>query len=90
MAAARIIRRKLIATAIISVIMSVGAIIHGVFLDLNVAQLERLSLEALLVTFAAVFCLLLVLEWIFDLENTNEFKQLGQRVRKLERAAKGQ
>ena len=82
------IKRKLIATLVFSIFASLGAIIHGVFLDLDTSQLQRLSIEGILITFAIVFPSILLLEWIFDLENKEEFKVLENRVASLERKRK--
>lgn len=82
------IKRKLITTLVFSIFASLGAIIHGVFLDLDVSQLQRLSIEGFLITFVIVFPSILLLEWIFDLENKEEFKILENRVASLERKRK--
>jgi len=39
-----------------------------VILDLNVAQLSRITVGGFLVTLPAVFIALLTLEWVFDLD----------------------
>ncbi|MBI2629905.1 hypothetical protein HYW76_02295 [Candidatus Pacearchaeota archaeon] len=61
------------------------AIIHGIFLDLDLSQIKRLSFEGFLLTFIVVFPSLLLLEWIFDLENHEEFKIVEKRISKLEK-----
>jgi amino acid transporter len=77
-------KRKLITTLIFSLIASIGLIIHGVFFDLDFSQIERLSIGGFILTFIMVFGALLIMEKIFDLENHEEFKELEQRVSKLE------
>ena len=79
------IKRKIIATLVFSILASIGAIIHGIFLDLDFSQIQRLSLDGFLVTFLVVFPSLLLLEWIFDLENHEEFKILEKRISKIEK-----
>lgn len=79
------IKRKIIATLIFSVFASIAAIIHGVFIDSDISQIKRLSIEGFVLTFLIVFPGLLFLEWIFDLENKEEFKILERRVKKLEK-----
>jgi hypothetical protein len=79
------IKRKIIATLVFSILASSGAIIHGIFLDLDFSQIQRLSLDGFLVTFLVVFPSLLLLEWIFDLENHEEFKILEKRISKIEK-----
>ena len=82
------VRRKILATLVFSILASIGAIIHGIFLDLDFNQLQRLSLEGFLVTFLVVFPSLLLLEWIFDLENHEEFKIVEKRISALEKRKK--
>jgi heme/copper-type cytochrome/quinol oxidase subunit 4 len=79
------IKRKIIATLVFSILASIGAIIHGIFLDLDFSQIQRLSLDGFLVTFLVVFPSLLLLEWIFDLENHEEFKILEKRISNIEK-----
>lgn len=81
----KVIGRKLLATLLFSAISTIGIIIHGVFLDLDFTQIERLSLGGFITTFIVVFVTLLILEKIFDLENHEEFIELEKRVSKLER-----
>ncbi|MGV8142659.1 MAG: hypothetical protein ACP5NS_03415 [Candidatus Pacearchaeota archaeon] len=79
------VRRKLIATIFFSLIASVGLIIHGVFFDAKLEDIKRLSIEGFFLTFLVAFPTLLLLEWIFDLENKEEFKILERRVTQLEK-----
>ena len=82
------VKRKILATFVFSILASIGAIIHGIFLDLDFSQIQRLSLEGFFVTFLVVFPSLLLLEWIFDLENHEEFKILEKRISNLEKKKK--
>jgi hypothetical protein len=79
------VRRKFIATFLFSLLASAGCIIHGIFFDLDFGQLKRLSFEGFLFTFFVVFPSLLLLEWIFNLEDKEEFKILEKRISKLEK-----
>jgi len=79
------VKRKIAATFVFSILASIGAIIHGIFIDLDFSQLQRLSLEGFLLTFLVVFPSLLFLEWVFDLENHEEFKIVEKRVSSLEK-----
>ncbi len=78
------VKRKIFATFIFSFFASVGGIIHGIFFDLDFAQIKRLSFEGFILTFIIIFPALLLLEWIFDLENHAEFKQIEKRISRLE------
>ena len=73
------------ATVVFSVVASVLMIIHGVFLDLDISQIGRLSVEGYLFTFVLVFVGLIILEWIFNIEEDAEILALKKRVGKLER-----
>ena len=61
-------KKQLLAMLGLSVLGAILLVIHGVFLDLNVSQLSRLTIGGFLVTMPAVFIALLVLEWVFDLD----------------------
>jgi hypothetical protein len=67
---------------------AIGLIIHGVFFDVNFGDIQRLSLEGFFFTFVVVFPTLLLLEWIFDMENHEEFAILEERVTELEKNQK--
>ena len=82
------VKRRLVATLLFSVFASVIGIIHGIFFDLDFSQIKRLSLGGFILTFIVVFVLMLLLEWIFDLENHNEIKNLRKRISKLEKKSK--
>ncbi len=79
------IRRKFIATILFSLIASLFSIVHGIFLDADITQLKRLSLEGFLLTFTIIFPTLLLLEWLFNLEDHEEFKIIEKRITKLEK-----
>lgn len=81
----KVVKRKLLATFIFSLISAIGLIIHGVFFDLNFKEIERLTIGGFTLTFILVFFTLLILEKIFDLENHEEFIELEKRVSKLEK-----
>ncbi len=78
------INKKLIATLLFAILASIGLIIHGIFFDLDFSQIKRFTLEGFLLTFFVTFPTMLLLEWIFDLENKEEFKLLESKVHKLE------
>ncbi len=47
----KIFKSKLLSTLVFSVIASALLIIHGVFFDLDVTQIQRLTLEGFVFTF---------------------------------------
>lgn len=79
------VKRKFIATLLFSILTSIASIIHGIFLDVDITQIRRLSIEGFFLTFLIMFPFLLLLEWIFDLENKEEFKILENRIKDLEK-----
>ncbi len=68
-----------------SILVSIGAIIHGIFFDLAWDKIKRLTFGGLIFTFVVVFPGVLFLEWVFDINNKVEMERLERRVRKLER-----
>ena len=82
------VKRKLIVTLIFSILAAGVSIVHGIFFDADFSQLQRLSIEGFILTFIILFPTLLFLEWMFDLENHEEFSNLEKRVKKLENKRK--
>lgn len=80
--------RKLLITLLVSILAPIALIAHGVYFDADISQLKRITLEGFILTFVITFPALLFLEWMFDLNNKVEFKQLEARVRKLEQKRK--
>ena len=79
------LKKKLLATFIFSLIASIAAIVHGVFLDLDTSQIQRLSLGGFIATFIVIFISLRLLEWIFNLEDEEELRGLKRRVGRMEK-----
>ena len=69
----------------ISLLGSFVRIIHGVFFDFNFKGIGRFSLVGFLLTLLLVFPFLLLLEWLFDLNNFEEFRILEGRIKSLEK-----
>jgi hypothetical protein len=81
----KISKKQIIGLFLISLLGSFVGIIHGVFFDLNFKEIGRLSLEGFLLTLLVVFPFLLLLEWLFDLNNFEEFRILEGRIKSLEK-----
>lgn len=60
---------QLILTAVLSFILSFLLITHGVFFDLNLSDFARLNGGGFIITSILVFFGLLLIEYIFDLNN---------------------
>ena len=78
-------KKKLFATFLFSVAASILLIIHGVFFDLEIEQIKRLTIEGFVFTFILVFIGLIVLERIFTLEEDAEIINIKKRLNKLEK-----
>ena len=73
------------ATILFSLSAAVLLIVHGLFFDLDISQISRLSVEGFAVTFVLVFIGLLILEWIFDIEEHDEILEIKKRLGRLEK-----
>lgn len=80
--------KKIVATAIFSLISSFIAIVHGIFFDLDFAQIKRITFGGFVLTFILIFICLVILEWIFDVQNHEEFQRMEKRISKLEKRRK--
>ena len=69
---------------IFSLLVAVGAIIHGIYMDLNLTEIRRLTSEGIMLTTLVVFPGLLVTEWLFDMDNKKKMKELEERIKELE------
>ncbi len=77
--------KKIFATIIFSVVASALMIVHGLFFDLDVSQIKRLSIEGFLFTFVLVFVGLVILEKIFNIEEDSEIVGIKKRIGKIEK-----
>ena len=77
-----IIRRQILILFVFSLLTSIAVIIHGIFFDLDFAQIKRLTLEGLLLTLFIIFPAILFLEWIFDINNRERFDRMERMLKK--------
>ncbi len=80
--------KKLFATFIFSVVVSLMMIAHGIFFDLEFSQIKRISFEGFVFTFVLVFIGLIILEKIFNIEEDAEIIAIKKRLRKVEKQNK--
>jgi len=73
---------------IVSLLLAIAAIIHGVFFDLDFEQIKRLTIGGIIFTLIVVFPVVLFLEWVFDLNNKKKFDEIDKRLNKLEKKRK--
>jgi len=76
------LRRQVLILFVFSVLVSIGAIIHGVFMDLDFTQIKRLTFEGLILTLVVVFPAVLFLEWVFDINNRKRLKKIERKLGK--------
>tara|TARA_Y100000310_G_scaffold333670_2_gene411682 strand:+ start:516 stop:782 length:267 start_codon:yes stop_codon:yes gene_type:complete len=84
----KLIKKQILILFVLSVFISIGLIIHGIFFDLDVTQIKRLTIEGLILTLIIVFPLIIFLEWIFDLNNREKFDIIKKRIDKIEKKRK--
>jgi len=75
--------KQLIAVLIFSIAASILSIIHGVFFDSDFSQIKRLTLTGFFSTFILVYLGLILLEWIFDLNNQQEMIKINRKINKI-------
>ena len=78
-------QKKVLSTFIFAVIASILLIIHGVFFDLDISQIKRLTFEGFIFTFILVFIGLIILEKIFNIEEDKEIINIKKRLNKIEK-----
>ena len=83
-----LVKKQVLILAVFCLLVSVGAIIHGIFFDLAFEEIRRLTLGGLVFTFVIVFPGALFLEWVFDINNKKKYDELERRIIKLENARK--
>ena len=63
-----------------SLLISVLAIAHGMFFDLDITQIKRLTFTGIVITMFLTLLMLFFLEWVFDLDNEAKIKKLGEEI----------
>jgi heme/copper-type cytochrome/quinol oxidase subunit 4 len=83
-----LVKRQVLILLVFSLLVSVGAIIHGIFFDLAFEEIKRLTLSGLIFTLVIIFPGIVFLEWIFDINNKKKYDVLERRIIKLEEKRK--
>jgi len=81
----KLLRKQVLILLIFAILISIACIIHGVFFDLDFEQIKRLTILGLIFTLIVIFPSLLFLEWVFDLNNKEKFKEIENRLKRLEK-----
>ena len=76
--------KQILTLFVVSVVGAAAGIIHGIFFDLDLSQMGRLSLFGVVFTTVVVFPAILFLEYVFDLNNRERARQLNERIAALE------
>jgi len=84
----KLVGKQVLILLVFSFLISVGAIVHGIFFDLEFEEIGRLTIEGLIFTLVVVFPAILFLEWIFDINNRKRYDEVNRRLNKLERRRK--
>lgn len=77
--------KQLWAVLIFSIVLSLASIAHGIFFDLDFSQIQRLTLGGFISTFILVYLGLILLEWIFDLNNKEEMTKINKKINKIKK-----
>lgn len=83
-----LIKKQVLIILIFSLLLTIAGIIHGIFFDLDWAQIKRLTIEGIILTLLIVFPGILFLEWVFDINNKQKFDRLEKKIKILERKNK--
>jgi len=77
-----LLKKQILILFVFSILLAVAAIIHGIFFDLDIEQIKRLTLEGFSLTLLVIFPAILFLEWVFDLNNKKKFEEIEKKLKK--------
>ncbi|MBT4277685.1 hypothetical protein HOD96_02990 [Candidatus Falkowbacteria bacterium] len=81
-------KRQFIILLIASFFGALLAIVHGIFFDLDIGELGRLTIGGTFATTAILFLVLLFLEWVFDLDNEKKIDELTKEIEEIKKKIK--
>jgi len=76
------VKSQVLILFVFSILISVASIIHGIYMDLDLEQIKRLTLEGLILTLLVIFPAILFLQWVFDINNRKRFDEFEKRIKK--------
>jgi len=76
------LKKQVLILFIFSILIAVASIIHGIFMDLDLAQIRRLTAEGFILTLLVIFPAILFLEWVFDLNNKKRFDEIEKKLKR--------
>jgi hypothetical protein len=77
-------KKQIVILGFFSILLSIAAIIHGIYFDLDMTEITRLTTGGLILTFLVIFPSVIFLEWVFDIDNKKRIKELENRIKELE------
>ena len=81
-------KKQFIILLLFSLFGSILAIAHGMFFDLDIAQIKRLTFVGVALTMSIAFLFLIFLEWIFDLDNEIKIEKLSKEIEDIKKKIK--
>jgi len=84
----KLIKKQILILFVFAILISITVIVHGIFFDLDLSEIKRLTLEGLTLTILVVFPMILFLEWVFDLNNKAKFEEIDKKIKEIEKQIK--
>ncbi len=81
----KINKKQILILLLFSFVGAILAISHGVIFDLKISEIGRLSSGGVILTMIVVFLLLLLMEWIFDLDNERKIEELSREIEEVKK-----
>lgn len=85
MISSKITKKQILILLFFSILLSIITIIHGIFFDSDITQIKRLTFDGVILTLFVIFPLLIVLEYIFDINNKKENNKINNKINKLKK-----
>ena len=84
----KIRKKQILIFIVLSLFGAIAGIIHGIYFDLDISQIKRLSILGIIFTSGVIFPSILFLEHVFDWNNQYQINQLKERIDKIEQILK--
>jgi hypothetical protein len=75
------VKSQVLILFVFSILVSAASIIHGIYFDLDIEQIKRLTIEGLILTVLVLFPAILFLQWVFDINNRKRFDELEKKIK---------
>lgn len=77
-------KRQVLMLFVVALLGAVGGIIHGIYFDLDISQIKRLSILGIIFTTLIIFPAILFFEYVFDWNNREDMNSMRERIERLE------